>query len=252
MHPSAISMRAENARPGASTQYGDGMNPAAAPEPTVAVRGAWHGEVQPELARVLVGVTARGGDRDRILTQISDRVREVRTTLDRYGDAVERVDASPLRVIARFKSDKPTEKVSGYVAEVGLTLVVVDFTVLGDMLLRLADEEMVTVDGPYWALRPDSAAYRRARTAAVQDARTRAEEYAAAAGSRLTGLVEIADTGLSRGAGDHFPEAVPAAMRHATARGSVADRVTFDVEPVPQEVSASVEARFRLTQPDFS
>jgi hypothetical protein len=37
----------------------------------------------------------------------------------------------------------------------------------------------------------------------------------------------------------------------ASARGSVADDVTFDVEPVPQQVSASVEARFTLAPLDF-
>ena len=62
---------------------------------------------------------------------------------------------------------------------------------IGDLLVRLADREMVELTGPEWALRPDSEVYRRARTEAVRDARRRAEEYAAAAGSRLTGLGSV-------------------------------------------------------------
>lgn len=233
--------------------YGRRMTSASTPEPVVAVRGQWRDEVQPELARVFVTIGARGDDRAKILTLVSGRVDEVRKVIDAYGEGVERVEQSALQVMARFKGPKPTEKPSGYVAEVRLTVLVTDFTVLGDMLLRLADEAMVTVDGPHWSLRPDSNVYRKARIEAVRDARTRAEEYAAAAGSRLTGLVEIADVGLSRGYGDGYvEEAAPASMSFLASRGSVADRLTFDVQPVPQTVSATVHARFTLTQPDFS
>lgn len=240
----------ESARRGSQPLYGHSMSSAPLPVPVVAVRGEWHGEVQPELAQVFVTVGARGDDRSRILAQVSARVEELREIVDGYGEAVERVDTSALQVVATFKERKPTEKATGYLATVRLSVHVVDFTILGDLLLRLADEAMVTLDGPYWALRPESSVHRRARTEAVRDARTRAEEYAAAAGSRLTGLVEISDVGLSRRFGDGFIEqAEPAEMR---ARGSVADRVTFDVQPVPQTVYASVEARFTLSQPEFS
>ena len=224
--------------------------------PVVTVRGAWRGEVPPEIARVHVTVSARGTDRPSVLTQIAGRVDELRSALDGYGEAVERVDAHPLRVIARLKEgrwrdDKVTEKVAGYVAEAQLSVLVVDFTVLGDLLLRLADRDMVAVRDLRWGLRPDSAALRGARAAAVRDARANAEEYAAAVGSRLTGLVEISDAGPSYdGYGDAFPASL--VMGHAEPESSVADDVTLTVEPVPQMVSASVHVRFTLAPPDFA
>ena len=92
-------------------------------------------------------------------------------------------------------------------------------------------------------LRPDSEVYRWARTGAVRDAGRRAEEFAAAAGSRLTGLVEIADTGPSGSPAPITSTALP--------RAGAREAVTFDVEPVPQTVHAAVEARFTLAQPDF-
>jgi uncharacterized protein len=218
--------------------------------PTVAVRGHWTAEVPPELARVHVGVGARHGDRAAVLRDLTRRVEQVREVLAGAGEAVETVEESALRVRPRFKGDKPTERVTGYVAGLQLTVIVVDFAVLGDLLLRLADRDMVSVEGPFWALRPDSDAYRQARTAAVRDARRCAEEYASAAGSRLTGLVEIADTGMSPAA-EVAMAAGPAGLFRSAAAGSVADEVVFDVEPVAQTVHASVEARFTLTQPDF-
>lgn len=218
-------------------------------EPTVAVRGHWTEEVPPEVARVRVTVGARHGDRAHALRDLSRRVEEVLSAIGGYGPAVESVQSSPLRARPWFKGGKPNERVAGYVAETTFTVTVVDFAVLGDLLLRLADRDMVGLDGPFWALRPDSDAHRRARTEAVRDARRRAEEYAAAAGSRLTGLVEIADLGLS---GPTAMPAAPAMLMRTAARDSVADEVSFDVDPVPQTVDAAVEARFTLAQPDFS
>ena len=71
-----------------------------------------------------------------------------------------------------------------------------DFAVLGELVPRLAAEEMVAVTGPAWLLRPDSQTYRQVRLAAAQDAAQRAREYAEAFGGRLNGVVEAADTGL--------------------------------------------------------
>jgi uncharacterized protein YggE len=218
-------------------------------EPTIAVRGSWTAEVPPELARVQVSVGARSAERSQALGYLTSRLGEARALLGGYGDAVESVDTGPLWVHPQFKDgSRPRERVSGYLAGATVTAVVVDFSVLGDLVLRLADRELVSLQGPFWELRPDSEAHRRARTEAVGDARRRAEEYAAAAGCRLTGLVEIADVGLSTA-----PEALPmaAGMFRAAAGTSVADEVSFDVQPVPQTVSASVEARFTCSQPQF-
>ncbi|MGY1661269.1 SIMPL domain-containing protein [Geodermatophilus sp. SYSU D00705] len=219
--------------------------PAAA---TIAVRGAWTAEVPPELARVRVSVGARSGDRAQALRDVTRRADDVRGALGGYGAAVESVEAGALWVRPQLKDGRPRERVTGHVAGLSLTAVVVDPAVLGDLLVRLADRDMVSLDGPFWALRPDSGAYRRARTEAVRDARRRAEEYAAAAGARLTGLVQIADVGMA--APEGFAVA-PAAMFRTAADSSVADELIFEVEPVPQTVSATVEARFTCTQPDF-
>lgn len=228
------------------------MNADHRPEPTVVVRGQSISQVEPEYASVVVTISAAGAARDRVLAQLARRIEEVRQLIGGYGEVVERVDGHPVRGAPRFKNDKPTEKVTGYTASTALVVVVVDFTVLGDLVLRLADSDMVAVAGPYWALRSDSSAYARARSDAVHDARLRAEQYAAAAGANLTALVEIADVGMSGHApAEQFAAAVPMAARMSQ-RSSVADEVEMDLVPVPQEVMATVEVRFTMSQPDFS
>ncbi|MGY1809096.1 SIMPL domain-containing protein [Blastococcus sp. SYSU D00669] len=215
--------------------------------PTVAVRGSWSGEVPPELARVRIAVGARSGDRAQALRDLTRRIEEVRTALAGYGAAVESVEAGALWARPQVKDGRPRERVTGYVAGSQLTVVVVDHSVLGDLLLRLADREMLALEGPFWELRPGSDAHRRARTEAVRDARRRAEEYAAALGTRLTGLVELADEGVP----GHEGFATAPAMFSRAAHDSVADELHFEVEPVPQRVHAAVLARFTCTQPDL-
>jgi uncharacterized protein YggE len=219
-----------------------------APPATIAVRGSSTADVPPELARVVISVGARSGDRAQALRDLTRRLDEVRAAVEGYGSAVESADTGPLWVRPQVKDGRPRERVTGYIAGAVLTVTVVEFTALGDLLLRLADRDMVALEGPFWALRPDSPSHRRARVGAVEDARRRAQEYAEAAGVRLTGLVQLADTGLS---GEPAPVHLAAAAYARDGGRSVADEVSFDVEPVPQTVHAAVEVRFTCTQPDF-
>jgi uncharacterized protein len=127
--------------------------------------------------------------------------------------------------------------------------VIRDFTVLGELMARLADGELVTVAGPWWSLRPDSPVYRQARIAAAQDATRRAGEYAQAFGGELGGLIEAADTGLLTG---HAEQGIPfrAMAAGGAAHASAAELAAMDFEPVKQAVTAQVEARFGMLLPE--
>ncbi len=87
------------------------------------------------------------------------------------------------------------ERVHRYHGRVNITAELVDFTALGELTTRLADLDLTRVDGPWWALRPDSPVHRQARQQAVREAVQRAREYAEALGTTLAALVELADIG---------------------------------------------------------
>jgi uncharacterized protein YggE len=214
--------------------------------PVVAVRGEVTREVPPEIATVTVTVMARDRDRQAALTRLAARSEEVGRLLDAYAAAIERRETSGLYVYPETKG--PGERVVGYRGSVSLEVTVTDFTVLGELVVRLADQDQTSVAGPYWALRPDSPAYRQARHDAIGDALVRAREYAEALGARITRLVELADSGLSRP-----PEPVMAfgGMQRAVAYEGAAPPA-LDLEPQQQRVYASVEARFAITDPDLS
>ena len=221
-------------------------------QPSISVRGEATLEVDPELAVVQVTVMARDKDRQRALDLLARRNEQILTLIRAHGAAVERLDSSPAHVSPALKDARARERVTGYVAQAGATVTVGDFSILGDLVMKLAGQEMVTVTGPWWQLRVDSAAYRQARVAAAQGAMLRAREYAAAFGGRVSGLLEVADQHLLTTARE--PGGPTFLRARAAAAGMAGEEAPaeFDFEPARQTVSAQVEARFTMTAPEFS
>lgn len=218
-------------------------------QPVISVRGEARLEVEPEIASLGVGAEARDRDRRTVLDRLTARNAQLLDLIKEYGDAVEKLESAPARVYPDLKYKDKTERVRGYRGQVNLHVVLRDFTVLGELVTRLADSDLVTVAGPWWSLRPDSPVRRQARIAAAQDATRRAGEYAEAFGGQLGGLIEAADTGLLT---DSDRPPVMAATRGMVAPGGAVGGgpPALDFEPVQQTVTARVEARFRMIPPD--
>jgi uncharacterized protein YggE len=216
--------------------------------PRVAVRGEVRWEVEPEIARIGVTVMVRGRDRRGALDDLTRRNGAALDLVKSYGEAVEKLETSALTVSPELTKHGRGERLRTYSGRVHLTATVSDFTALGELTTRLADLELTSVDGPWWALRPDSAVYRRARQRAVREAVTRAREYAEALGAELFALVELADEGAE---GDQpYAFRAPGAMTFA--QSEMAEDVrALDLEPQRQVVTARVNARFIMTRPEL-
>ncbi len=218
--------------------------------PRLAVRGEAHLEVDPEIARIGITVNARGTDRRHAL---DDLTRRNTTTLDlikSYGDTVERLETGAFSITPHLTKHGRGERVRAYHGRVHITAELTDFTALGELTSRLADLDLTHIEGPWWALRPDSPTHRHARQQAVREAVQRAREYAEALGTQLAALVELAD--LDAENTPTYGHNGPALMRTA-AYGEPPDLPTepapLDLEPQRQHVYAQVNARFTMTPP---
>ena len=212
---------------------------------TVSVRGEATIETDPEIVMFSVSVSARARDRREALARLSRRNDEVLALIRSFGEAVEKAETSGVSVYPELRRGRE-EKVRWYRGTVRTRLTVSDFSVAGELVGRISDLELCTVAGPWWQLRPGSPVYREARVSAARDAVTRAAEYAEAVGSRLTGLVDLADTGMG---GHPVPVFAAARGSMAVANGEEEAPVVIGMEPEIQVVEASVEARFTMTQP---
>ncbi|MEU9676617.1 MULTISPECIES: SIMPL domain-containing protein [Streptomyces] len=219
--------------------------------PRVTVRGEAHLEADPEIARITITLTARNTDRR---TTLDDLNRRNTTTLDLikgYGDAVEKLETGTLTIRPELARHGRGERIRAYHGSIQLTTTISDFTVLGELVARLADQELTRIDGPWWALRPTSPHHAAARRQAVQEALQRAREYAEALDTRIDALLELSDTGTV--GGPTFATASyggAGVMRSARAEAAT-EAAPVDLEPVRQNVDAQVEAAFTLIPPNL-
>ncbi|GHF66383.1 hypothetical protein GCM10010218_54920 [Streptomyces mashuensis] len=226
--------------------------------PRIAVRGEAHLETDPDLAHLGIGITARGTDRHTTLDDLTRRHHAVQQLLTRYGNALHHTETSHLTLTPELTTNSRTERIRAYHGHIHLTATLTDFTALPDLTDHLARLELTSIDGPWWSLRPDSPAHTRARQEAVHDALRRAREYAAALGSHLTALVELADTAADHPTPTHGPHPAPhpTAFRtagfaddHAAGGTHGSTTPTLDLSPRRQTVHAHVNARFTMTPP---
>ena len=218
-------------------------------QPVISVRGEASLEVEPEIAIVTVTVEARDRDRQKVLGRLASRNQQVIDLIKSYGEAVEKLESGPASVHPDIKVAKGSERVGRYLGQASVRITLRDFTVLGELMTSLSDEDLATVAGPWWALRPDSPVYRDARLAAARDAMVRAREYAEAFGGTVAGLIEAADVGLLTSPGEHGPRFRAMAAGRAAAFATGSPQPELDFEPARQTVTAQVEARFHLTMP---
>ncbi len=220
--------------------------------PRVAVRGEARLEFDPEIARIGVAVSARGTDRRSALEDLTRRNAAVLDLIKSYGEAVEKLETGAFSISPELTRHGRGERVRAYHGRVHITAELTDFTALGELTTRLADLELTRVDGPWWALRPDSPAHGEARRQAVKEAVQRAREYAEALGARLAALVELADLGAEH-AEPYAQAAYGGAMRSAAYGGAAQAEMApaLDLEPQRQTVYAQVNARFTMTPPQL-
>jgi uncharacterized protein YggE len=122
-----------------------------------------------------------------------------------------------------------------------------DFDLLDALGTALATHESFNVRDAGWHVDWDNPAWPQVRAVAIQAAIHKGHDYAAALGGSLHTVEHIADAGLLGGGGDgsgfRFTSAVRA--RGMSAGGGESDAPSLD--PVPQELAATIEARFTAT-----
>lgn len=134
---------------------------------------------------------------------------------------------------------EPTGRVA---ASVAVAITVRDFELLAPLGRVLAGDERLDVHRVIWEVDDDNPAWAAVRADAIVTALHRGRDYATALGVELQAVEHVADTGLLGGAGEgtlHF------AMAGAAGAGVEIDTPSLD--PVPQEVVAVIEARFRAS-----
>jgi len=210
--------------------------------PVVTVRGEGRAVVAPDLATIAVTVHSVGDTAHRARDELAGASAQIAALILEFVRAIERSGTIGLHVAPVFHRRAGT-KITGYRGTYSTEIVLSDFEVLSPILSALSAMPSSQIDGPIWSLRPSHPVYRRVRLEAIDDARRRADDYAAAFGATVVGLVEITDVDA------RFAGGFDLAARELT--GEVSDERGFDLTPLSQEVSGQVTVRFTITTPDL-
>ena len=130
------------------------------------------------------------------------------------------------------------------IATVALRVTVRDLDRLDDLSGVLAAQPGLNVGGVTWDVDWDNPAWPQVRASAIGAAIRKARDYAAALGASLQQVEHIADAGLL--GSDTAPSQVVYG-RAFSAAGGGGQSGTPALTPVPQELIATIEARFRTT-----
>jgi len=128
-------------------------------------------------------------------------------------------------------------------ATVALRVTLRDLDTLAAVSAVLAAHQSLNVQAVTWHVDWDNPAWPQVRAAAIRAAAGKARDYAAALGGTVHHVEHVADAGLL-GGGDAVAYQ-PARMVARAMSASAEALGTPELNPVPQELIATIEARFR-------
>lgn len=228
----------------------------------ISVRGEASAVIDPDLASLRCALRTTASDKASALASAASHLRSVEAELAGLGGVAGASDTQrvPLSWTASSAStheetyyDRHTEETrpTGQVtATVSVQVRVRALDLLPKVGAALAHHRSVHIEYVGWSVDDDNAAWSRVRADAIRAALQRARDYAAALGGTVSSVEQIADTGLLSHGGEE--QGRPLRAMAAQTRGGGGDDDTPRLDPVPQQLSAVIDARVSATVPELS
>jgi len=226
----------------------------------LSVRGEARKIVSPDYATVAATVASSAGSKERAVRAAAEALESLTADLETRGGIA--LDVSTERRPLTWSAQSVTtreeqshndrtgryERTGNFTATVAVTVTVRDFELLDALL---AAHEKVSVHQVTWDVDWDNPAWPEVRADAIQAAIRKGRDYATALGGSLRSVEHIADAGLLSGdSTQHRPTRAVAFGRAAHA--AAGDPVAPSLDPVPQELTAIIEARLTADGVSFS
>jgi len=233
---------------------------AGSPGPVLSVRAEAKATVAPDSASVSCSLVASRPDAAAALAAVAAALSALTAQLSAFGGTALTPAAvrSPLTWSARSartEAQHAADETTGHwrptgltTATVGLVVAVRDPGLLDGVGRALAAAVILEVHGTRWAVDEDNPAWTLVRADAIRAAIAKGRDYAAALGAGLERLEQVADTGLLGGAGDADGWVSQGSRKLSFKTGSASGEPGMPtLDPVPQELTATIEARFVTT-----
>ena len=206
---------------------------------TITVSGQGKAAAPPDLATVNTGVSTTAPTAKEALSKNTDAMRRVMKVLKERNIADKDIQTSNFSVFPEYRrqprgSNAPPE-IAGYRVTNQVQVRVRNLARLGEVLDALVQGGSNQVSGISFSIADPRSVMNDARKAAIDDARGRAELYAAATGTRIAKVISISEQAIRQ------PR--PEMMR---ARAMMADAESVPIATGEQQVSASINVMYQL------
>ena len=166
--------------------------------PQITLSGQGQVMVEPDMARVTVGVTHEAKTATAAMAGMNDSLARVLDRLKSSGIDARDIQTGNLRLDQRYEAyDNGPRKPVGYIAASDFNVRVLDLDALGQVLDAVVSDGANSMRGLTFDVTDRAPHLTAARIAAVADARAKADTYAGAAGVALGDLIMISEGGVS-------------------------------------------------------
>jgi uncharacterized protein YggE len=212
--------------------------PDGAAEHSITVHGSGRITIKPDTATFSVGIDATANKAGAAMDQASAKMAAIIAALKAKGvaDADRQTTQISLNPTYDYNNGNDRPRLTGYQASQSLSVKVRRIEDAGNLIDAAVDAGANQVGGISFTVDDPSSATDQARTAAVADARHRAEALARAAGVTLGAPINIIENGGTPPQPIYFGSALPA---------PAADRAT-PVDPGTTELSVEVDVVFAI------
>lgn len=206
---------------------------------TVSVRGTGRATAQPDDVTVGLGVEALRPTASEAFVEATRLASDVVSLCEELGVPAGSRTTSQVSLAEHGEHTDAGWQHRGYRAATRVAVRVTDAELASRLVSEAAARFDARIDGPTWRVAHDNPAHAEARRGAAEDARARAEEYAAALGGRVGAVLTVAEPG-SGPPGPPGPQPRMYAVRQ-------------EISPMPletgeHEVVAEVDVTFQLEQ----
>lgn len=225
-------------------------------EPRLSVRAQAAVTVPPDSVHLSGAVRTVAADKATALAEAARALAALTEALSALGGVA--LDADHTRAALTWSAqsvtteeemrDEPTTghwgKTGRIAAVVSIEIVARDFDALPAIETALAARAEFAVQGTTWLVDDDNPRWTQVRADAIRAAVAKARDYAAALGGTIATVEHIADAGLLGGSDSgHFGWMQGRSTRAASSGGDASP----SLDPVPCELTATIDARFTAT-----
>jgi uncharacterized protein YggE len=203
---------------------------------SITVTGHGTVKVTPDVADLWLGVQTTADSGREAMATIGTKSDQLVNQLKELGIAEDDIQTSELSLYPNYGQNGRT--INGYTASVNVSVRSRQIDGIGallDSIQRLVGDEL-TIGGISFSYDDPEAVLEQARVAALENARARAEQYAAAAGTEVGEIIKIVETP----SGGPIPYYSDARMEYAADAASVA------IEPGSQELAVDVTVVYAM------